>query len=388
MANSGQIKRICIIAHQCYDAGGLSVARDMITTIGRTLPECDFFIIVPSEKRFDVICKEIPNCQIFEYTRANWLIRRWIDDTFLIPKLIKAFRPDLVLALGDRGLVSPPCKQVIYFHRPVLVYPAKHYSTETLRNKLLFSYHSMFLKKCLRSTDIIICQTKIIEKRLREKYNYHGDILISTPSITFPKNRSEPSEMPEDLQVYKGKYRLFYPARYHPHKNHQAIVECFSKFRNELKDFVVILTIEKDQHPNVSKLLNQIDKLKLSEQIVNLGRIPNDKIPAYYQHCDALLMPTMLETFGLPYIEAMHLGLPILTSDLDFARYVCGDAAMFFNPSDAKSLMKAILKAQSNPLFTKQLVSKGRDRLGNLEDSWEEVSTQMINKLTTPSSPL
>jgi len=383
MVISGKNKRICIIAHQCYDAGGLSVAKDMITTIGRALPEHDYFIIVPSEKGFDDICKEIPNCQTFEYTRARGLIRRWIDETFLIPKVIKNYKPDLLLCLGDRGMVDPPCKQVIYFHRPVLVYPAKHYSTETLRNKLLFSYHSMFLKKCLRSTSMVICQTRIIEKRLREKYNYHGDILISTPSIAFAKNPLEPFEIPEDLKRYKNKYRLFYPARYHPHKNHQVIIECFNKFRNELKDIVIILTVAKDQHPNVLKLLKQIDTLGLSEQIVNLGRIPYDKIPAYYQHCDALLMPTMLETFGLPYIEAMHLGLPILTSDLDFTRYVCGDAAMFFDPSDAKSVMKAIFEVKNNPSLTEKLISNGRDRLRNLADSWEEVSMQMINTLTT-----
>lgn len=86
----------------------------------------------------------------------------------------------------------------------------------------------------------------------------------------------------------------------------------------------------------------------LEDSIINVGPLSQQDLGAFYKHCDALVMSTRLESFGT-YLEAMHFGMPILTSDLDFAHEVCGDAALYFNPWNAESIRDAILNPEEPP---------------------------------------
>ncbi len=79
----------------------------------------------------------------------------------------------------------------------------------------------------------------------------------------------------------------------------------------------------------------------------------------YYLACNALLLPTLLESFSGTYLEAMHFGRPILTSNLDFARDVCDDAALYFDPWDPVAIKDAILKLKDDASLQTELVCRG-----------------------------
>jgi len=91
-----------------------------------------------------------------------------------------------------------------------------------------------------------------------------------------------------------------------------------------------------------------------------------------------MFLPTFLESFSGTYLEAMHFGLPILTSDLDFAHAVCGDAAIYFDPWNAASIKDAILKLRNNPELSQELVAKGKTRLQTNFRSWDEIATDVV----------
>jgi glycosyltransferase involved in cell wall biosynthesis len=104
--------------------------------------------------------------------------------------------------------------------------------------------------------------------------------------------------------------------------------------------------------------LNQCDMLKL------------------YQDSDALVFLSKEESFGFPLVEAMYLGLPIICSDLPFARALCGDGAIYFNPDDITSLNAAILDLKNlliggwRPNWHKQMRS--------MPKTWQETADNMI----------
>ena len=103
------------------------------------------------------------------------------------------------------------------------------------------------------------------------------------------------------------------------------------------------------------------------ETIVNLGKIQGKYMNALYQQCDALLLPSLIESYGLPYIEAMAHNLPIVTSDLDFAHEMCGDLALYFNPFDMESAGEAMLESQSISK-NEQLKELRKEKLSNISD--------------------
>ena len=94
-------------------------------------------------------------------------------------------------------------------------------------------------------------------------------------------------------------------------------------------------------------------------------------MPDIYSQCDALLMPTLLESFSIVYLEAMYYRLPILTSEMWFAKAVCGDAAMFFDPFDAEDILHSIDAVMSDSTLRAKLIDAGLYRLSTFP-SWEQ----------------
>ncbi len=104
-------------------------------------------------------------------------------------------------------------------------------------------------------------------------------------------------------------------------------------------------------------------RLGVAERFVNVGPVPIAKGPATYETCDVLFLPTVLETFSATYPEAMAMGLPIVTSDLDFARDTCGEAAVYFDPRDPRAGAEAILRLVRNPTLWSMLIARGKQEL-------------------------
>ena len=86
----------------------------------------------------------------------------------------------------------------------------------------------------------------------------------------------------------------------------------------------------------------------------------------------------LLESFTGTYLEAMHFGLPILTSDLDFAHGLCGDAALYFDPHDPHSMRHAIQRIRDDLETRQQLRQRGRARLGSMLNDWDDIANHVI----------
>jgi glycosyltransferase involved in cell wall biosynthesis len=123
--------------------------------------------------------------------------------------------------------------------------------------------------------------------------------------------------------------------------------------------------------PGTHQSANRSKRLGPGDRIINLGLIPHSEAAAYYENVDALFMPTLLETFGIPYLEAMCFDVPVLTSDLDFAHAVCGEAACYFDPWSAPSMRHAILGVRSDGDLRARLSAAGRQRIRTQFPDWD-----------------
>jgi glycosyltransferase involved in cell wall biosynthesis len=106
-----------------------------------------------------------------------------------------------------------------------------------------------------------------------------------------------------------------------------------------------------------------------SDRIYNLGPVKIEDCPSIYVQSDALFLPTLLEIFSASYIEAMKMNVPILTSDLPFANNICKDAALYFDPFDAKDIAKSIIRLAHDKALNNTLKEKGRNRLAHFDNS-------------------
>jgi len=134
---------------------------------------------------------------------------------------------------------------------------------------------------------------------------------------------------------FKNKLRLFYPAALYPHKNHSLLSKIRSA--NSVKWPIESLKL------TINKIYNTNNKIKW---INCIGLLKPTEVLETYNNADALLFLSKMESYGLPLIEAMRRGMPILCSDLPYARCLCGNSAIYFNPDSVKSLKNSVIALQ------------------------------------------
>jgi glycosyltransferase involved in cell wall biosynthesis len=174
-----------------------------------------------------------------------------------------------------------------------------------------------------------------------------------------------------DFKLPKGTLLLCL-SRYYPHKNLEIFVPLAEEIKKRGLDFKIIITIDESQDRRVKPFLSLVRERGLDTIIINLGPVEMKNTPSLYKQCDGLLMPTLLETYCLPYVESMTHKRLILTSDMDFSRDVCGDAAVYFDPLNHLSILEAIEEIYSNDILREEKIRNGSIQIERL-NSWDKV---------------
>ena len=121
---------------------------------------------------------------------------------------------------------------------------------------------------------------------------------------------------------------------------------------------------------------------RLTERVIFTGKILESERPQYlYQGAAVFVMPTLYEGFGIPPLEAMACGVPVIASRLTSMPEIVGEAGILVDPSNASEIADAIKKILQDPVFKKDLISKGFKRARNYET--EKVAQEMYDFLKT-----
>jgi len=374
--------RVFITCHSSRWGGGISVAQNLLSAFTRIAPENEYLVTIPRGLGYEACCQGLPRCQLFTYVHGE-LISRWWWETMLLPKVVRDWKPDVVFNMANRGMALPPCPQATLIQDSHLLYPFGQFGRISLKQRLVFFYHRRHLRRSLKRTQVVFCQTKVARDRLWRMYGraINAELCPNHVSV-FTSQPSECSAVPISLAAYQNRFILFVLTRYYPHKNLEIIPEVFRRFSRELHNVLALLTISPDESRQAKKMLERVRTWKLEDKIVTIGPLRQDQLSAFYLHTDCLFLPTLLESFSGTYIEAMRYGRPIITSNMDFARVVCGAAAEYFNPLDPESIFAAILRVRDDRSRRDQLVAAGKKQQAAGPGSWDEIARAVMGRLT------
>jgi glycosyltransferase involved in cell wall biosynthesis len=377
--------KIAIVAHGLSSAGGLSVARNIINSLAHVTPQHNYMFVLPEQVGYEELGLAETHYVVY-VSRRGGVLKRILYDLFVLPPLIRRWTPDIVFCLGNFGLRNPRCFQAILYHKPHFVYPEVRFSQPLgarLKNWLI----KRQIQYSLSKTDIVFCQTAAIRERFKKAFCYRGviDILPNAVSQFVEYGGNGPSDRPNDSQFGfdSSKIKLLALTRYYPHKNLDIIVNLFQQYREELKGVSIILTIDKSQHAGAKKLLERVKSNKLENEIINVGPVDQALLPALYAKVDALFLPTLLESFSGTYVEAMQFQRPILTSDRDFAHAICGDAALYFDPTSIDDIKTKLLKFVQDETLRKTLCERGLERRNALCIEWDDIVKGALSTITS-----
>ena len=374
--------RIAVIAGNLRVAGGASVGRNIVSTLPTVAPMHDYLFFVPGGVGYATF-PDKSNVSVIE-TDAISTPSVAVDILRRIPVALRAFEPDLVWTLGNLPLRHTPCRQALLVHNPHLFYANSHFIRESWRYKQKNRAMAAYVRRSLRFVDIVFCQTTIAAHRFEREYR-HSNVAVMPNAISGVIDlAAQATRAPSIVRRRSDSFRLIALTKYYAHKNLELIVDAYSRFGNTLlRGTVCFLTIDRTQHPRAHRLLQRIER-ETPTQIVNLGPLRQEDVGACFQSMDALLHPSSLESFSASYLEAMAFGTPILASDFDFSREICGGAAIYFDPVDPANLANAIRTLLDNVELRDRLSEEGRRRLAAMSMDWPTVVKSALGELGVP----
>lgn len=349
--------KIIINSTVIVKGGGIQVAKSIIEEL-KDNPENQYYVFLSSYLENELKGIKFNNnfkFYTFPISPSKILTRRNILNR--LTELEKKIEPDLVYSVFGPSYWKPKSIHICGFadgwcYNPKTIAFTNLKFIEKVKIKLMILYKNFYIKK---TTDHLVVETNIAKKNIIKYLNYPSKkihVIGNTCSKIYDTYQSD--------FVEKKSYNLFTLSAYYESKNLEIINEVTKVLRNKSdKLFQFYLTIENDIF---LKLFSKNDR------VFNLGPQPVENGPKLYYKYDALFLPTLLETFSASYPEAMKMKKPIITSNLDFAIEVCGNAAMYFNPLDPNDIAEKIINT-FNTEIKEKLIKNGQNRLNKLETS-------------------
>jgi glycosyltransferase involved in cell wall biosynthesis len=198
-------------------------------------------------------------------------------------------------------------------------------------------------------------------------------VIPNAYSEVFSGAAAVPPGVPPD-----GVIRVLTIANPYPHKN-LPIIPSIAKALEALapeREFRFIVTLPEGGE-EVMRFWRAVDRLGVRDMIENVGRLRLDECPAWYSKASIVLLPTLLETFSATYPEAMKMGRPIVTPDLDFAHDICADAAIFYPPLSARKAAEAIRQLVADPDLYRTMVERGYEQLKRFPSPEQKYEMQL-----------
>jgi glycosyltransferase involved in cell wall biosynthesis len=172
------------------------------------------------------------------------------------------------------------------------------------------------------------------------------------------------------LEIYKLPFPYFLcVSNRKKHKNEFRLVEAFAKAALD-ESIRLVFTGELD-----TKLIRRTQELNIRERVTFLGRVPEKKLPALYRGAIALLFPSLYEGFGLPVLESMACGTPVVTSNVTAMPEIAGLAALLVDPTRVDEIAQAIERVSCDEALRKDLRERGLARAKQF--SWTHTCAQV-----------
>ena len=233
------------------------------------------------------------------------------------------------------------------------------------------------LKQCLQWTDLVITISESSKRDIVEHLRVNPEQVYVTPLASrYHHNYLAKTYQLENTVNYNfAQPYLLFVSTIEPRKNITTLVVAFNWLKQKYKiEHNLILIGQKGW--SYKPILAEIEKSAWKSQIHQLDYLSDELIALFYSRADVFVYPSYYEGFGMPVLEAMTLGAPVVTSNTSSLPEVAGDAALLIDPNDPISLAEAILSVISDSQLRNRLIHKGKERAKLY--SWEHTAKETL----------
>ena len=349
------------------------VALELIKALQLIDQSNQYFIFV--KKGEDTCVTETANFRIIEVpglTYADW------EQVFL-PMYVLKYNIDVLHCTSNTAPVFCSAPTIITLHDVIFLEKGKE--TGQLVNwyqQLGKIYRKYIVPTSIKHTRRIITVSHYEKERIANTLKIEGD-KISVLYNAFGKHFTMPDDNNKLVEI-KKKYSLpeqyiFYIGNTDPKKNMPNVLKAYVKYATQNENHLPLLIADVSEK-NLDLLLEKLELQQYRKDIQLTGYIYNSDLPLIYAGAKVFLYPSLRESFGIPVLESMACGTPVITSNTSALPEVAGKAALLVNPSNQDEITSAITNSISNETLRAGLIEKGFERIRDF--SWSLSATNLL----------
>jgi glycosyltransferase involved in cell wall biosynthesis len=228
----------------------------------------------------------------------------------------------------------------------------------------------------LKKADRIITVSEYSKSEIIKYVGYPEDQITVIPNAVDHNNYCvrRDREVIKKLGILDTQKIILYVGSEQPRKNIPFLLKAISELKKKLPE-IILLKIGTPQVPGArEKLIKLIETLGIEKEVVFVGYVSENELPKYYNAADLFVFPSLYEGFGLPPLEAMACGTPVITSNFTSLPEVVGDSAITIDPYDVNAFAEAMYNLLTDEKLREKMINKGlkRAQLFNWEKSAEK----------------
>ncbi len=288
---------------------------------------------------------------------------------------------DRVLCFGNLPPLFPLKGEVLVFLQNRYLVDSISLEGFPLKTRLRLSAERFWLTACAHHVNQFIVQTASMKRLLCSKLACDEAVAHIWP-FTLLTSKQSPTDQEKPVNKVEPvkHFSFIYAASGDPHKNHRRLIEAWVLLAEEDLRFHLCVTVDHGRHSDLCKQMEEYAK-QYQLNFINVGFLSHADLLEKYQSFDALIYPSLMESYGLPLIEAQQRGLKIIAAELDYVRDVANPEETF-DPASAISIARAVKRfmglAVDQPLlldasdFLKLVLCTGeKPIIGNVESGTE-----------------
>ena len=353
--------RIAIDARKLRDYGIGTYVRNLLRHLARIDKTTEYVLLC---QPLDVAMLEGlgDNFRTVSERAGNYSFREQIS----VPLDLRRERIDLFHA--PHYVLPPlvPCKSVVTIHDCIHLrfpqYLPNQFAYAYARSSLWVATHraSRVLTVSEASKRDILKYFNVPESKIDVIYNAMDERLGEAPTAEEMQNVRERYQLQDPFVLYAGNIK--------PHKNLERLIEAFHSLRRGGLEQVKLLIIG-DEISKYATLRREVHRHKLHKHVRFLGFVPDKTLACLYRLAGVFVFPSLYEGFGLPPLEAMASGTPVITSNVSSLPEVVGEAALLIDPYDAAAIAAAMRRVLTEPDLAAGMRERGLARVGHF--SWD-----------------
>ncbi len=352
------------------------VALELIKSLQKIDHQNEYVVFVKPD--FDDTC--IPNAPNFKIVQleSKWGYPGW--EQLALPKAAYKEGCDVLHCTSNTGPLFSKVPLITTLHDIIYLESISIFKKEgTWYQKLGNMYRRYFVPPVIKKSKKVITVSNYEKERINNHFGFKDNRLTAIYNGVGSHFKKVTDQ--GNLKTIKDKYTLpdnffFFLGNTDPKKNTKGVLKAFSDFNKAYPNQYKLVMLDYDEG-ELQKLLASIEGEEIRPLIHLTGYVPNTDLPAIINQCTIFLYPSLRESFGIPILEGMACGVPVITSNTSSMPEVAGeDTALMvdpFNPSEITSAMRTLVE---DKILVQVLSEKGIKRAKHF--SWETMAKNVL----------